>query len=134
MEDNDELAELMRMVLETRGFHVTHLPTGREAIRRAASVERPPDISIVDHGLPDVLGDDVARWLRAYFGEDAPILAYSATGDPGNVTRMLVAGCDAFLPKPSELRELIGTVNRLLTARNEVRAETRAAMSIPDHN
>lgn len=89
------------------------MDTGAEAIEVARAYR--PDLALVDVGLPDIDGDEVARRLREELGP-APVLA-TMTGFTGKsfVRRSLQVGCDRHLTKPvsgDDLEDLLRKVER----------------------
>lgn len=96
VEDNDDLREMMRFTLELQG-HTTHaVGSGPEALAVAA----PPDVALVDIGLPGMDGFEVGRRLRARFGASVRLVALTGYGQPESRESAAAAGFDDFLVKP----------------------------------
>jgi CheY-like chemotaxis protein len=102
VDDNEKNRKLAREVLRAAGFGTLEAGSAAEAI--AVAVERLPDMILLDLGLPDMLGTDVARELgnRARTAH-IPIVALSALPEVGNHDWLLEAGFAGFLSKPIDV-------------------------------
>jgi PAS domain S-box-containing protein len=111
VEDNRDAAESLAMLLELHGHRVRAVGDAWAALE-AASAE-PPDVALVDIGLPGMDGYELARRLRASGGPPVPLLvALTGYGLERDKERAAAAGFDAHLVKPvdlDELRRLLGT-------------------------
>jgi DNA-binding response OmpR family regulator len=103
VEDELKLRELLRAYLEREGLEVLSTGSGAEALTLAAQVR--PDLVILDLGLPDVPGEEVARELRRE--GDIPILILTAKASEDDRVRGLELGADDYLTKPFSPRELV---------------------------
>jgi CheY-like chemotaxis protein len=111
VEDNDDAREMMRHLLLLAGHAVREAPDGVTGLTMA--LERPPDVAIVDVGLPGLDGFELARRLRADpRGRATPLIALPGYGQSETRARALEAGFDAFLVKPLAAEAL----ERILTA------------------
>jgi two-component system response regulator MprA len=110
-EDDDELRGVVRSALERAGFAVRATTSGAEAIRSFG--EDPPDILVLDIGLPDADGRDVCQALRAR-GVAAPVLFLTARDALTDRLSGFHAGGDDYLTKPFALAELLVRVHALL--------------------
>jgi two-component system, OmpR family, response regulator len=110
-EDDDELRGVLRSALERDGFAVRATASGTEAVRSFA--ERPPDVLVLDVGLPDADGRDVCQALRAR-GVVTPVLFLTARDALPDRLSGFHAGGDDYLTKPFALAELIVRVNALV--------------------
>jgi two-component system cell cycle response regulator DivK len=81
-----------------------------------AAVTSPPDLILMDVGLPGMSGLDAVRSIRAN-AATVPIVAVSSGVMPGNREQALEAGCDEFVPKPIDDVALVELVRRLLEQR-----------------
>jgi CheY-like chemotaxis protein len=98
VEDDRATALLVRTMLE-REFDVTVAHAGAEAIEEATS--RPPDLMLLDLGLPDMSGAEVLRRLRKTPGaKELPIVVLTAADDHKSEVECLETGVDDFLHKP----------------------------------
>lgn len=107
VEDNDAIRGAFTILLEESGYRVLPAPDGAAALR-LASGERVPDLVILDLGLPDVSGLEVARALRAR-PETARIPIVALTGQALEAKReeSLASGCSIYLTKPVDTHELL---------------------------
>ena len=118
-EDDPSLRLLFRLTIEPRGYHVVEAGDGRSAIELARSAE--PDLAIIDMGLPDCSGIEVARAIRETPAlEKTPILMATGSMQPGDRLTAEDAGVDAFLYKPFNMIRLITEIQRLLGKRETV--------------
>ena len=111
-DDSVDVAESVGMLLELRGHQVYLAHTGRDAI--AASRAHQPDVVLLDIGLPDMSGFDVARLIREAPLPVAPVLvAVTGYGRDADRQRAREAGIDHLLTKPVEpatLMKLLGSL------------------------
>ena len=110
-EDDDALRGVVRDALAREGFAVRATASGTEAVR--AFAEAPPDVLVLDVGLPDADGRDVCQALRAR-GVRSPVLFLSARDALTDRISGFHAGGDDYLTKPFALAELIVRVQALL--------------------
>lgn len=132
LEDDDLLRErILAPKLRQFGFDVT--ATGSTVALRELVRHDTPDLFVLDIGLPDGDGFDVARWLRAE-RPDAGIVMLTGRGDTADRVRGLLDGADAYLAKPVEIDVLVATlysVARRLQPGASVKPRGRWALS-PD--
>jgi PAS domain S-box-containing protein len=112
VDDNVDVTETMIMLLETVGHHTAFAHNGAQALSTAAAYQ--PHIVILDIGLPDQNGYDVARQLRAR-PEGAAMFLVAATGwgQDADRERARLAGFDLHMTKPidfGKLQEVIATL------------------------
>jgi two-component system KDP operon response regulator KdpE len=119
VDDEPAILRTLRSNLLARGYQVTTVENGEEALQRAA--EQHPDLVILDLMLPGLSGIEVAEALRARSG--APILVLSARGEEQTKVRALDLGADDYLTKPFGIDELLARVRALL--RRTPSGETR---------
>lgn len=103
VEDEYKLRELVRSQLERENLVVYSTGSGAEAIEMGRRL--PVDLVVLDLGLPDVPGEDVARELRAT--SDVPIIMLTARSDERDRIGGLELGADDYLTKPFSPRELV---------------------------
>jgi signal transduction histidine kinase len=115
VEDNRDAREMLRMVLEMDGHTVTQAGDGLSAIRLA--VETAPEIVLMDIGLPELDGFEVARRIRARLGGSIRLVALSGYGDPEAREQARRAGFDAHLVKPVSPEDLTRLLNTLCDPR-----------------
>lgn len=123
VEDDRSLAAGLCKALRNEGFIVNHVDTGKAALH-VIGVE-PPEIVILDLGLPDVDGLDVLRSIRGG-GSAIPVLILTARSSIHARVSGLDGGADDYLPKPFEIPELIArlrVIERRLSSRQESRID-----------
>ncbi len=118
IEDDDDIARIVRTLLERAGYRFLLASDGREGLRRFHD-ER-PDLVILDLGLPALDGWTVMDRIREF--SDAPILVLTARGTETDKVRGLRAGADDYLVKPFGNAELIARVEVLLRRGESPRA------------
>jgi two-component system alkaline phosphatase synthesis response regulator PhoP len=110
VEDEKDLARLVRGYLENAGYEVLQAYTGREALFMARQ-ER-PDLIILDLGLPEMDGLDVAQALRRE--SQVPIIMLTARVEESDRILGLELGADDYVTKPFSPRELVARVRAVL--------------------
>ena len=112
-DDKATSRELIRTVLETRGYDITEASDGIEALRYAREVK--PDLIILDLHMPGLDGFGVLAELRRdeRFAV-IPIMALTASAMQGERERAIVAGFNSYVSKPIPLPALRAEVERLL--------------------
>ena len=102
VEDNRDTAESLAKLLESCGHAVTVAHTGPTGL--AAAAASIPDVAILDIGLPDMDGHELARQLRRQLnGADCLLIAATAYGREEDIARSVAAGFDAHFVKPVPL-------------------------------
>jgi two-component system CheB/CheR fusion protein len=116
-DDNVDAAWGMAKLLEISGFATMRVPGGLDAVRECA--RQKPDAAIVDIGMPDLDGHDVARQIRATdWGRRMVLIAATGWGQESDERKALDAGFDAHMTKPVDLRKLGALVDQLLEKRS----------------
>ena len=112
VEDNSDARETLRLLLELDGHRVAAVDTGERAVELA--LRESFSVALIDIGLPDVDGYQVARRIRSG-GAGAPIVLVALTGfgQPEDVRRALEAGFDAHVVKPVDPDALTKTLASL---------------------
>jgi two-component system, OmpR family, KDP operon response regulator KdpE len=103
VEDEPALARALAITLRARQYEVDVAHTGAAAIDLAAS--RPPDLVVLDLGLPDLDGMDVLRALRGW--SSVPVVVLSARQTSDDKVEALDAGADDYVTKPFGMAELL---------------------------
>ena len=104
VEDSPDGREGLRSLLEFKHFKVTTAADGAEALERAEATR--PDVAVVDIGLPDMDGYEVARLLREGRDGGLTLIALTGYGQPDDRRRALEAGFDLHLVKPVDPEQL----------------------------
>jgi two-component system KDP operon response regulator KdpE len=112
VEDNEDARTIYGTYLRRSGYEVIEAPT--LAAASAAYDARRPDVIVLDRGLPDGDGLDLARKWRRH--GQVPIVMVTASGQRADVEEALFAGCDAFLTKPCPGDVLALHVDRAMLA------------------
>ena len=113
VEDDSLLREAFRLLLEEVGYEVLEAGTAAEALRSIA--ERAPALVLLDLGLPDRPGLDVARALRHNpETRDTPVFALTGRVGADERRACLEAGCSAYVAKPVEPRALLRRIDETL--------------------
>jgi two-component system, OmpR family, KDP operon response regulator KdpE len=118
VEDDRALRQALAINLRARQYDVTAVDDGTAALAAAAS--HPPDVVILDLGLPDMDGNEVIEGLRGW--SQAPIIVLSARTTQGDKVVALDVGADDYMTKPFGMDELLA----------RLRAALRRAGSDPD--
>jgi DNA-binding response OmpR family regulator len=113
VEDERKLRDLLRGYLERAGMSVLTTGSGAEAIELGRSAQ--PSLVVLDLGLPDVPGEEVARELRV--SSSVPILMLTAKSGDEDRIRGLELGADDYVTKPFVPRELVLRVQAVLRRR-----------------
>jgi DNA-binding response OmpR family regulator len=110
VEDEIEIARVVRDYLDRAGFEVIVVGDGGSAIASVRSAK--PDVLILDLGLPGADGLDVAREIRRW--STTPILMLTARGDEADRVVGLELGADDYIVKPFSPKELVARVRAVL--------------------
>jgi len=118
VEDNPRNMRLMEMTLRAKNYALLRATDGEEALDMAGR-ER-PDLIIMDVRLPRMSGLEVTRKLRENPAfSHTPIIGVTAHAMKGDREKVLEAGCDLYLSKPINTRELPGVIAEMLTRRQK---------------
>ena len=110
VEDDLGIARLVQDYLEAAGFTVAFSSTAADAVAQARA--RVPALVVLDLGLPDRDGFDVARELRRF--TNVPIVMLTARGDESDRIVGLELGADDYVVKPFSPKELVARVRAVL--------------------
>ena len=109
IEDNVDSREMMAMLLGMLGYQVLEAANGVDGLQLARS--RQPAIAVVDIGLPDMDGYEIARQLRADAGlQNMTLIALTGYGQDADRKRAMEAGFDSHLVKPLDMDVLVNTI------------------------
>ncbi|WP_026310877.1 response regulator [Parafrankia elaeagni] len=103
VQDEPQLLRAMRITLHAKGYEVRTAVDGGHALTEAAA--HPPDIVVLDLGLPDMDGIDVIRGLRGW--TSVPIIVLSGRTSGHDKIASLDAGADDYITKPFSVEELL---------------------------
>jgi two-component system, cell cycle response regulator DivK len=113
VEDSDFNRDLLVQIFEDT-YDIEVASDGETAVEIAST--KPPDLILMDIGLPGLTGLDAVRAIRAR-EVSVPIIAVSSRVMPGDKERAMDAGCDEFVEKPIDDSLLVEMVGRLLAVR-----------------
>jgi two-component system KDP operon response regulator KdpE len=115
VDDEPQLLRALRINLRARAYDVDVAADGSGALRTAAAA--PPDLVVLDLGLPDMDGVEVIRGLRGW--TTAPIIVLSGRAGSSDKVHALDAGADDYVTKPFGIDELLARI-RAVTRRAAV--------------
>jgi len=107
IEDNPDNMRLVQRALESRGYRLLQAKNGLAGVEMAEQEE--VDLILLDINLPDIDGYEVAKRLRQSskrYLMHTPIIAITANALKGDAEKALEAGCDVYMSKPINIREL----------------------------
>jgi signal transduction histidine kinase/ActR/RegA family two-component response regulator len=115
-DDNRDAADSLALLLEIAGHEVTVVYSGRQALETYRRLK--PEAVILDIGMPDITGYEVARSIRAETADDKLLLmAITGWGQPDDLAKTRAAGFDRHLTKPVAIEEVQRALNEFLNSR-----------------
>ncbi len=119
IDDEADLLEMMRLVLQQRGGHQVVLSAeGHDGLAKALA--SPPDLAIIDVMMPGITGYEICRQLRANpVTASISIMILTARAQPMDRDAAMTAGADDYMTKPVIMAELLERVNMLLDKQTE---------------
>jgi two-component system KDP operon response regulator KdpE len=106
VDDDGSIQRAVTPLLRSRGYDVETVGSGADALRAVA--ERPPDLVVLDLGLPDLDGVEVCRRIRKT--SSVPIIVLSARGNETDKVSALDLGADDYVTKPFSPEELLARI------------------------
>jgi two-component system KDP operon response regulator KdpE len=125
IEDEQPIRRFLRASLNGEGYRLAEAETGQQGLSMATA--RPPDLVILDLGLPDMDGLEIIRELRRW--SQMPIIILSARGQEKDKVSALDHGADDYLSKPFGMGELLARIRVAL--RHQARIRGQAAEAAP---
>src|SRR6478609_8209818 len=110
IDDEIQIRKLLTITLQSFDYKVSEAPTAKEGLVAAAS--HPPDLILLDLGLPDANGHDVLRNLREWFSN--PIIILSVQSSEEDIIKALDNGANDYLVKPFRTGELVARIRSVL--------------------
>ena len=110
VDDEPQILRALRINLRVRNYEVDTAATGSEALTAAG--RHPPDLVLLDLGLPDLEGVEVIEGLRGW--TQAPIIVLSGRADSTDKVEALDAGADDYVTKPFGMEELLARMRAAL--------------------
>ena len=118
VDDNVDAADTMAMLLEVSGHHVLTAHDGMAAIRQVDGW--PPDVVVLDIGLPGMSGYEVASQLRQRGDRCPGLIAVTGYGQATDARRAIEAGFEYHMTKPVDATELLAAIRRSGATRREI--------------
>lgn len=128
VEDEAPMRKFLRTALASHDFEVVEAERAREAIERITT--EPPDIVLLDLGLPDGDGIEVTKQIREW--SQVPIIVLSARGLEADKVKALDAGADDYVTKPFGVGEVLARMRVALRHRKNATGEESQLISAGD--
>lgn len=119
IEDEQPIRRFLKASLSNEGYRVSEAVTGEEGLRMASA--QPPDLVILDLGLPDLDGQDVLKRLREWY--TSPIIVLSARDQEPQKIKVLDSGADDYVTKPFGVGELLARMRTAMRHAHRVGPE-----------
>jgi two-component system, OmpR family, KDP operon response regulator KdpE len=119
VDDEPPIRKLLRMGLTAQGYQTLEAPNAKTALDLLA---QNPDLVILDLGLPDMLGHDLLRTIRAR-NDRVPIVVLSSRGDEAGKVQALDLGADDYVTKPFGMDELLARMRAALRHQLQTQGE-----------
>src|SRR6266542_2093281 len=110
IDDEPQIRNLLQITLESNGYKVQNAATAKEGL--VLSTNHPPDIILLDLGLPDEHGHSVLKKLRGWYTK--PIIIISVENDEEDIVIALDNGANDYIVKPFRTRELLARLRTVL--------------------
>lgn len=110
IEDEAQIRKLLEIILESNDYKVWQAVSGKEGIVNAAS--HPPDLILLDIGLPDQSGHEILKELRTWYNR--PILMLSVQNSEEDIVSALDHGATDYITKPFRTAELLARIRSAL--------------------
>ena len=119
VDDEPPIRKLLRMGLTAQGYQTLEAPDAKTALDL---LTQNPDLIILDLGLPDMLGHDLLRTIRAR-NDRVPIVVLSSRGDEAGKVQALDLGADDYVTKPFGMDELLARMRAALRHQLQIQGE-----------
>ena len=119
IDDESQIRKLLEITLDSNGYKTIFATTAKEGIAMAAN--HPPDLILLDLGLPDDDGQNVLKQLREWFQN--PIIILSVKSAEEEIVKALDNGANDFLTKPFRTQELLARIRSVLRNLNSQQIE-----------
>lgn len=110
VDDEKTIRDFLKITLVSHGYNVFEAENGKEALEH--SISSHPDVIILDLGLPDIDGIDIARKIRDR--TRTPIIILSVRDDESDKVTALDAGADDYLTKPFNVAEMLARIRAVM--------------------
>lgn len=126
IDDEPQIRKLLQINLESNDYKVIQAGTGKEGLMLSAS--HPPDLILLDIGLPDMSGHKVLEQLRQWYNK--PVIILSVQDDESSIVSALDNGATDYLTKPFRTGELLARIR--LAMRNSQNIQNHSAIVCGD--
>lgn len=124
VEDDPDIAEVLRYVLENENFKTRIARSGEEGLSACLDKHNPPSLILLDLLLPGMSGIELCRRLRKEsLTRSTPVVIVSAKASEKDIVTSKELGVDGYIIKPFSVREVIDRVNFLLYENRLVRSD-----------
>lgn len=110
IDDEAQIRKLLSITLQSNDYKVYEASTGKEGLAQVAS--HPPDLVLLDLGLPDQSGHEVLRHLREWYSN--PVIIVSVQNSEDDIVKALDSGANDYLIKPFRTGELLARIRSAL--------------------
>jgi two-component system cell cycle response regulator DivK len=118
VDDNNDSRELVVKVLKNKGYEMIEAIDGEEALEKAMSEK--PDLILLDISIPKLNGYEVTKRLKSLEEvKDIPVVALTAHAMKGDRAKALEAGCEGYISKPINVRDLPAQVKSYMRGKWE---------------
>jgi len=121
IDDEPPIRKLLRVGLSAHGYQIMEASSGKMALE-LLSEQPPPDLIILDLGLPDMQGHELLRTMRAR-NDSAPIVILSSREDEVGKVQALDSGADDYVTKPFGMDELLARMRAALRHQLQIHGE-----------
>jgi two-component system KDP operon response regulator KdpE len=126
IDDEAQIRKLLEITLQSNDYKVNEAVNAKEGLIAASN--HPPDLIILDLGLPDENGQEVLRKLREWYNK--PVIILSVQSDEENIIKALDNGANDYLVKPFRTGELLARIRSAL--RGSISEENNPVISFDD--
>jgi len=120
IDDEPPIRKLLRVGLSAQGYQTVEASSGKMALELLG--EQPPDLIILDLGLPDMQGHELLRMMRAR-NDSVPIVVLSSRDDEAGKVQALDCGADDYVTKPFGMDELLARMRAALRHQLQIHGE-----------
>jgi two-component system KDP operon response regulator KdpE len=110
VDDEAQIRKMLTITLQSSGYRVVEADNGKNALKMVAS--HPPDLILLDLGLPDHDGQDILKHVREWFAN--PIIILSVQSNENDIVMALDGGANDYLVKPFRTGELLARIRSAL--------------------
>lgn len=125
IDDEPQIRKLLEINLESNGYKVIQASSGKEGIIMSAS--HPPDLILLDIGLPDKSGHEILKELRSWYNK--AIIILSVQSSETDIVMALDNGATDYLTKPFRTGELLARIRSAIRRNNTEESKTMARFS-----